>query len=71
MEKTDLSSDAQKILNAANGASSYGPDDCLNDVKYIAPAVLRALVKQAGSTKHWHIDQLNAIATELEALPND
>jgi hypothetical protein len=66
---TKLSS-AQKILNAANGASSYGPDDCLNDAKYIASAVIRALVEQAGSTKHWHIDQLNAIAAELEALAN-
>lgn len=35
-----------------------------------APAVIRALVEQAGSTKHWHIDQLNAIAAELETLPN-
>jgi hypothetical protein len=62
---------AQKILNAANGASSWGPDDCLNDAPYIAIALLRALVEQAGSSKHWHIDQLNAIAAELEALSND
>ena len=63
-------SPAQKILNAANGVSSWSPDDCLNEAKYIAPAVLRALVEQAGATKHWHIDQLNVIATELEALAN-
>jgi hypothetical protein len=64
-------SPAQKILNAANGASSWGPDDCLNDAPFIAIALLRALVEQAGSSKHWHIDQLNAMATELETLAND
>jgi Uri superfamily endonuclease len=62
---------AQKILNAANGVSSWGPDDCLNDAQWIAAAVLRSLVEQAGSTKHWHVDQLNTIAAELEGLTND
>jgi hypothetical protein len=62
---------SKKILNAANGASSWGPDDCLNDAPYIAIALLRALVEQAGSSKHWHTDQLNAMAAELEGLTND
>jgi hypothetical protein len=66
MKKTNLSSDAQKVLTAANGASTWSPDDCLNDAPWIAVSVIRALVEQAGSTKHWHIDQLNAMATELE-----
>jgi hypothetical protein len=65
---TDKLTPAKKILNSANGASSWSPDDCLNDAPYITIALLRALVEQAGSTKHWHIDQLNAMATELEAL---
>ena len=38
-----LSSEAQAVLDAANNASSYGPDDCLNDALYIAVAVLRAV----------------------------
>jgi hypothetical protein len=33
-------------LDAANRASSYGPDDCLNDSRFIAAAALRAAVDQ-------------------------
>ena len=29
-------------------------------------AALRALADHAGSAKHWHVDQLRAIAAELE-----
>ena len=68
---TDELTPAQKILNAANGASSWGPDDILNDAQWIAVSVIRALAEQAGSTKHWHTDQLNSMASELEALSND
>lgn len=41
-----LSPAAQKVLTAANGASSYGPDDCLNDAREIAAAALRAAGEQ-------------------------
>ena len=39
---TDLSPAAQAVLDAANGASSYGPDDCLNESRWVAAAALRA-----------------------------
>ena len=38
-----LSPDAAAVLNAANGVSSYGPDDCLNESRQIAAAALRAV----------------------------
>ena len=41
-----LSPVAQAVLNAANGASSYGPDDCLNESHFIAAAALRAAADQ-------------------------
>lgn len=41
-----LSPAAQSVLDAANGASSYGPDDCLNDAPRIAAAALQALADQ-------------------------
>ena len=41
---TNLSPEAQSILDAANSASSYGPDDCLNDAQQIAVAALRSLI---------------------------
>jgi len=31
---TDLSPSAQAVLDAANGAQSYGPDDCLNESRW-------------------------------------
>jgi hypothetical protein len=37
---------AQAVLDAANGASSYGPDDCLNESRWIAAAALRAAADQ-------------------------
>ena len=37
-----LSPAAQAVLDAANGANSYGPDDCLNESRWIAAAALRA-----------------------------
>ena len=45
MTKT-LSPAAQAVLKAANGRSSYGPDDCLNESRWIAAAALRAAADQ-------------------------
>ena len=41
-----LSPAAQAVLDAANSASSYGPDDCLNDARQIAAAALRVVADQ-------------------------
>jgi hypothetical protein len=41
-----LSPAAQAVLKAANGRSSYGPDDCLNESRWIAAAALRAAADQ-------------------------
>jgi hypothetical protein len=46
MMMTDLSPAAQAVLDAANGAQSYGPDDCLNESRWIAAAALRAAADQ-------------------------
>jgi len=43
---TDLSPQAQTVLDAANKVSSYGPDDCLNESRWIAAAALRAAADQ-------------------------
>jgi hypothetical protein len=43
---TKLSPDAQVVLEAANGAQSYGSDDCLNESRWIAAATLRAAADQ-------------------------
>jgi hypothetical protein len=43
---TDLSPAAQAVLDAANGAQCYGPDDCLNESRWVAAAVLRAAADQ-------------------------
>ena len=76
---TSLSPQAQAVLDAANGANSYGPDDCLNESRWIAAAALRAAADQV-VPKFWHEDNdiygetmqdvrqnLLAIAAELEA----
>ena len=42
----DLSPQAQAVLDAANGANSYGPDDCLNESRWIAAAALRTAADQ-------------------------
>ena len=42
----DLSPAAQAVLDAANGAQCYGPDDCLNESRWVAAAVLRAAADQ-------------------------
>jgi hypothetical protein len=76
---TDLSPAAQKVLDAANGASSYGPDDCLNESRWVAAAALRAAADQVVPAPRLPYDsccdvnaaairaELLAIAIELEA----
>ena len=61
----ELSPAAQVVLDAANGASSYGPDDCLNESRWIAAAALRAVVQEL---KYFGVTEKNilAIADELE-----
>jgi hypothetical protein len=66
-----LSPGAQAVLDAANNASSYGPDDCLNDARQITVAALRAVVNQviAVSTNLRQTKiraELLAIADELD-----
>jgi hypothetical protein len=61
-----LSPAAQAVLDAANNASSYGPDDCLNDAREIAVAALRAAAYQIVPPQSLRSDLL-AIADELEA----
>jgi hypothetical protein len=43
---SELSPAAQAVLDAANGAQSYGSDDCLNESRWIAAAALRAAADQ-------------------------
>ena len=76
---TNLSPAAQAVLNAANGRSSYGPDDCLNESRWIAAAALRAAASTLLNHRYWHDGfwdkeparfyqkKLLAIAAELEA----
>jgi hypothetical protein len=68
----ELSPAAQAVLDAASGKSSYGPDDVLNESRWIAAAALRAAVAQ--TQRHpghdiWQCDadDLLAIADELDA----
>ena len=62
---------AQKVLDAANGASSYGPDDCLNESRQIAAAALCAAADQVVPVDRRSRRQCNirakflAIAAEL------
>ena len=70
---TDLSPAAQAVMNAANSANSYGPDDCLNESRWIAAAALRAAAEQAApfstNLRQNQIHQrLVAIAAELEEV---
>jgi hypothetical protein len=81
---TDLSPAAQAVLDAANGRSSYGPDDCLSESRWIAAAALRAAAHEVApfpgrypmneymegfrEAKQSVHHQLLAIAAELEDL---
>ena len=72
---SELSPAAQAVLDAANGACCYGPDDVLNDSRWIAAAALRAVADQVVPMALCvHNDdfvyvrhQLRALADELEA----
>jgi uncharacterized protein YbjQ (UPF0145 family) len=74
-----LSPAARAVLDAANGANSYGPDDCLNESRWIAAATLRAAAERLGydsvydivcdsGEPNYRVDvaDLLAIAVELE-----
>ena len=62
---TKLSPSAQAVLDAANNVNSYGPDDCLNESRWIAAAALRAA---AGVITFPGPESLLTIAAELEEL---
>lgn len=72
-----LSPAAQAVLDAANGCCSYGPDDVLNECRWIVAAALRAAADQGENLYDQHegkvsvirTDKLLAIAAELEAQP--
>ena len=78
-DPTPLSPAARAVLDAANGRSSYGPDDCLNESRWIAAAALRAAADRVvpefwheegdvyAETKHGVRLDLLDIANELEA----
>jgi hypothetical protein len=46
MTDKEISPAACAVLDAALNASSWGPEDCLNDAREIAVAVLRAVAEQ-------------------------
>lgn len=60
--KKVLSPAAQKVRDAVREICPAPADE-------IAAAAIHALADQAGSAKHWHVDQLGAIAGELESRP--
>jgi hypothetical protein len=53
-----LSPAAEAVLDAANRFSSYGPDDCLNESRFIVAAALRAAADQV-------------VPEEQEPVPNE
>jgi hypothetical protein len=75
---TNLSPAAQAVLDAANTRNSYGPDDCLNESRWIVAAALCAVtdqwkneIRKQPSTEFINgikncIDALNEIANELK-----
>ena len=72
--KMVLSPVAQAVLDAANRNNSYGPDDCLNESRWIVAAALRAAAEhlsyQLPFEDFGRIDvvDLLAIADELEGV---
>ena len=72
---TELSPAAKAVLDAANNENSYtlswlGPDDCLDQSRWVATAALRAAADQLclnWSELSHPADVLNNIANELEA----
>ena len=66
---TDLSPQAQAVLDAANGKSSWGPDDILNDSRWIAAAALRAAADQVVPDIGYEADCLNEpVESELQCV---
>jgi hypothetical protein len=67
---TELSPATQAVLDAANGSQCYGPDDCLNESRWIVAAALRAAADCLGyellGVRVVDCSQLLNIATELE-----
>jgi len=75
---TNLSPAAQAVLDAANDAQCYDPDDYLNESRWIAAAALRAAADQVVPAPRLPYDsccdvsasairaELLAIAIELE-----
>ena len=74
---SELSPAAQVVLAAANNACCYGPDDVLNDSRWIAAAALRAAAIHLRSEEYAicngssyammiEVDDLLDLATELE-----
>ena len=49
-----LSPAAQAVLDAANGCCSYGPDDVLNECRWIVAAALRAAANQIKPSQQNH-----------------
>jgi len=60
-----LSPVPQEVINAT--AKQVLADGRIN-LEHIAAAALRALAEQAGSAKHWHVNEILAIADELEGV---
>ena len=68
-EASPLSPAAQSIVKAFDDwYEQLGPFDDNWQEQCVGKA-LEALAGQAGSTKHWHVDQLRALAAELEQSP--
>jgi hypothetical protein len=73
MTDKEISPAACAVLDAAFNASTWGRDDCLNDAREIAAAVLRAAVAHTQQRQYnecWICDanELLAIAAELETV---
>ena len=66
-----LSPAAQAVLDAANGCCSYGPDDVLNESRWIAAAALEAAADQVEQKLRGFsreaCQEIRAIAHELDA----
>ena len=65
---TDLSPAAQAVLDAANGRSSYGPDDCLSESRWIAAAALRAAADQVAPSDAMEPRNYIPIAIECQRI---
>jgi hypothetical protein len=65
MMTESLSPAAQAVLDAANGAGCYGPDDVLNDSRWIAAAALRAAAEHVVHDRVARME-LRLVADELE-----